>query len=281
MKGKTIKTTVMAMAAMLASGTVAAQENFPKKSLYLNENVTTFIVADENITMVDISVPDSLVAANQATDNIVRMKALRTLDDGTELGVVTVIGERNIVQYKLFYTLRGERATTEYRMQKWESDGYLNPGVDMDLETMYSYAWKVWDSRRHYYDVSNRNTKLSIRLNNIYSVGGYFFFDISLENRTNIRFDIEEIKVKLCDKKQIKSTTYQEIDIEPVLTLMKTESFKKNYRNVFVLKKLTFPDEKVLTFTFSEDPITGRTITLKVDYSDVLSADTFSPTLAR
>ena len=281
MKRNILRKTLAAFAIFMATATAGAQENFPKRSLFLNENVTTFIVADENITMVDISVPDTLVAANQATDNIVRMKALAQMEDGKELGVVTVIGERNIVQYKLYYTAAEKSATTEYRMQKYESEGYLNPGVDMDLETMYRYAWKVWDSRRHYYDVSNRQTKMSIRLNNIYAVGGYFFFDISLENRTKIQFDIEEIKIKLCDKKQIKSTTYQEMDITPVLTLLKEDSFKRNYRNIFVLKKLTFPDEKVLTFTFSEDPISGRTITLKVDYSDVLTADTFAPVLAR
>jgi len=71
------------------------------------------------------------------------------------------------------------------------------------------------------------------------------------------------------------------MDIQPELVLQDVSSFKKTYRNVFVLKKLTFPDEKVLTFTFSEDPISGRMITLSVDYSDVLAADSFKEGMIR
>ena len=270
-----------AVAMMAATVGAAAQEKSPAVALFLNEGITTFIVAEEDIMMVDLSAPDSVVVANQATDNIVRMKALKPMDEGEKIGVATVIGERNMVQYSLYYTADKTRATTEYRVMQWELGGYLHPTVDMDVSTMYSYAWKVWDSRRKYYDVSSRANRMTVRLNNLYNAGGYFFFDISIENRTKVPFDIEDVVIKLCDKRQVKSTNYQEIDITPALTLMDTRSFKKTYRNVFVIKKLTFPDEKVLTFTFREDPISGRSITLKVNYTDVLAADTFAPVLAR
>lgn len=273
--------TVLSIALWCAALTAGAQEKAPAVSLFLNEEVTTFVIAQEDVTMVDISVPDSVVVANQATDNIIRMKAMKPMEENTKIGVATIVGERNVVQYNLYYTGDKSRATTEYRVMQWETGGYLNPAVDMDRRTMYSYAWKVWDSSRRYYDVSNRGNRLRIRLNNLYSVGGYFFFDISIVNRSNIRFDIEDVIIRLCDKRQVKSTNYQEMDIQPELVLQDVSSFKKTYRNVFVLKKLTFPDEKVLTFTFSEDPISGRMITLSVDYSDVLAADSFKEGMIR
>ena len=255
--------------------TAWAQEKAPQVSLYLNEDITTFVIAEENITMVDISVPDSLVVANQATDNIIRLKAVRPMEENAKIGVVTLVGERNVAQYNLYYTPDRTTATTEYRIMQREVGSYLNPAVDMDMRTMYSYAWKVWDSRKRYYDVTNHGNRLRIKLNNLYSVGGYFFFDISVENSSNIMFEIEDISIKLVDKKQVKSTNYQEVDLFPVLVLQNVRSFKKTYRNVFVLKKLTFPDEKILTFTIGEEPISGRSITLSLDYSDVLAADTF------
>ena len=58
-------------------------------------------------------------------------------------------------------------------------------------------------------------------------------------------------------------------------------SFLHGYRNVIVLKKLTFPNDKVLTIELSEKQISGRTITLAIDYEDVLSADSFSRNLLR
>ena len=60
------------------------------------------------------------------------------------------------------------------------------------------------------------------------------------------------------------------------MALENTTSFKYGYRNVVVLKKMTFPNDKVLTIELSEKQISGRTISLNIDYEDVLSADSFN-----
>jgi hypothetical protein len=44
---------------------------------------------------------------------------------------------------------------------------------------------------------------------------------------------------------------------------------------VAVLKKMTFPNDKVLTIELSEKQISGRTISMTIDYEDILSADAF------
>ena len=65
----------------------------------------------------------------------------------------------------------------------------------------------------------------------------------------------------------------------PSLLLETGTSFLHGYRNVAVLRKLTFPNDKVLTIELSEKQISGRTITLTIDYEDVLHADSFSSSL--
>ena len=120
---------------------------------------------------------------------------------------------------------------------------------------------------------------MTMRLNNIYSVGEYFFLDFSIENRTNIRFDIDEIRVKLNDKKMSKATTAQMVELTPAMMLDQSRSFKYGYRNVIVLKKMTFPNDKVLTIELSEEQISGRSISMSIDYEDVLSADSFHHSL--
>lgn len=60
---------------------------------------------------------------------------------------------------------------------------------------------------------------MTMRLNNIYRVGEYFFIYFSVENRTNIRFDIDELRVKLSDKKQAKATNAQMIELTPAFVL--------------------------------------------------------------
>jgi conjugative transposon TraN protein len=118
-----------------------------------------------------------------------------------------------------------------------------------------------------------------MRLNNIYAVGDYFFIDYSLDNSTNIRFDIDEIRVKLADKKVSKATNAQVIELKPELVLEQSKSFLHGYRNVIVVKKMTFPNDKVLTIEMSEKQISGRSISLNIDYEDVLNADSFNSSL--
>lgn len=48
---------------------------------------------------------------------------------------------------------------------------------------------------------------MKMRLNNIYAVGEYFFIDFSVDNHTNIRFDIDELRIKLADKRCIRPPT--------------------------------------------------------------------------
>jgi hypothetical protein len=49
--------------------------------------------------------------------------------------------------------------------------------------------------------------------------------------------------------------------------------FQKQYRNIFVFKKFTYPGNKLLHIELSEKQLSGRIITLSVPYKDVLKAD--------
>ena len=250
--------------------------------LTVNDQVTTVITATEPIRFVDISTDK--VAGDQPLSNTVRLKPKQGADvnaEGDILAVVTVITERYRVQYGLVYTTRLRNAVTEKTIQQTEVTPYDNPAVSMSTEEMVRFAWRVWDSPAKYRNVGARKHYMGIRLNNIYSVGEYFFIDFSVENRTNIRFDIDQIRVKVEDKRQTRAANSQSIEITPVLKFQSATSFLHGYRNILALKKLTFPNEKVLTIELSEKQISGRTITLSIDYEDVLYADSFSEKLLR
>lgn len=50
-----------------------------------------------------------------------------------------------------------------------------------------------------------------------------------------------------------KATNAQIIELAPALVLEQAKSFRHGYRNVIVLKKMTFPNDKVLTIELSEN----------------------------
>ena len=250
--------------------------------IYVNSEVTTHIVMPENIKLVDIST--AKIVGNQCTDNIVRIKpylesdslqAVGSYKDNELLGTITLIGERHIAQYDILYTQSPGMAASIFEVPYNHTRSYINPEVSMPMAEMARYAWAVYSSDRKYNQIVTKAHGMKAVVNNIYAVGDYFFIDYSLQNKTKIPYDIEEIRVKLTDTKETKATNSQTIELSPVFTLNSSRKFKKNYRNVLVLPKLTFPDEKVLRLEISENQISGRVIVLTIEYEDILHADGF------
>lgn len=272
--------TVFFLAAGLFTGREAlAQRTYEEmEQLTVNEQATTVITASEPIRFVDISTEK--VAGDQPLDNIIRLKPKEAgHEDGEVLAIVTIVTERYRTQYALLYTTRVQEAVTDKEIQLQERDAYNNPAVSMSTVEMTRFARYIWNSPAKIRNVATKAHRMVMRLNNIYAVGDYFFIDFSIDNRTNIRFDIDEIRVKLADKKLAKATNAQVIELTPALVLEAGKTFKHGYRNVVVIKKMTFPNDKTLTIEMTEKQISGRNISLNIDYEDVLSADSFNKTL--
>lgn len=261
--------------------TASAQRTTDEMQLLtVNENVTTVITASEPVRFVDISTDK--VVGDQPINNTIRLKpkeGMETNKDGDILAVVTIVTERYRSQYALIYTSRLEEAVTDKSIALDERIPYNNPAVSMSTADMVKYAREIWTSPARYRNVSTRMHRMTMRLNNIYSVGEYFFLDFSVDNRTHIKFDIDQLRVNLQDKKTSKATTVQTIELTPELVLDPVKSFRYGYRNVIVIKKMTFPNDKILTIELSEKQISGRTIFLSVEYEDVLNADSFHKTI--
>lgn len=277
-----IKQKIIAFAwALLSICPVFAQLTYEElEQLTVNEQVTTVITASEPVRFVDISTDK--VAGDQPINNTIRLKPKEGgYEDGEVLAIVTIVTECYRTQYALLYTTRMKEAVSDKEIQLMERQAYRNPAVSLSTEEMYRYARQIWTSPATFRNVSNQQHRMNMRLNNIYAVGDYFFIDYSIENRTNIRFDIDEVRIKLADKKVSKATNSQIIELQPEMILEQTKSFLHGYRNVIVIKKLTFPNDKVLTIEISEKQISGRTIVLNIDYEDVLSADSFNNALLR
>lgn len=262
---KLIAKGILALAVLLTGTAAKAQQTYNEmEQLTVNEQVTTVITATEPIRFVDISTDK--IAGDQPINNTIRLKPKEA-------------GHEASTQYALLYTTRMQEAVTDKEVQPLEMTAYHNPAVSLSTEDMYRFARQVWLSPARYRNVSRRQHRMTMRLNNIYAVGDYFFLDFSIENRTNIRFDIDEIRIKLADKKVSKATNSQVIELVPEMELEQRTSFLHGYRNVLVVRKMTFPYDKVLTIEVSEKQISGRTIALNIDYEDVLCADSFNEVL--
>ena len=268
---------------LLFCGLLTIAKASANEKIYVNSEVTTHIVMPENIKMVDIST--AKIIGNRCADNIVRIKPYfengndsiqaTGYEDNELLGTVTLIGERHIAQYDVLYTSIPSLAASIFEVPYSHMQSYINPEVSMPMAEMARYAWAVYSSDRKFNQIVSTQHGIKAVVNNIYAIGDYFFIDYGLQNKTKIPYDIEEMRVKLTDKKETKATNSQTIELSPVFSLNHVRKFKKNYRNVLVLPKLTFPDEKVLRLEISENQISGRVIVLTIEYEDILNADGF------
>lgn len=275
---KFFKSLALLLGIMSVSVAHAQQTYEEMELLTVNEQVTTVITASEPVRFVDIST--DRVAGDQPLNNIIRLKPKEGAhEDGECLAIVTIVTERYRTQYALIYTTRHQEAVADKEVQLTERTAFHNPSVSLSTEEMYTIARQIWSSPARWRDVKVRQHRMEMRLNNIYSVGDYFFIDFSVNNKTNIRFDIDELRFKLSDKKTSKATNAQMIELSPEMMLEDGKSFLHGYRNVVAIRKMTFPNDKVFSIEMSEKQLSGRTLTLNIDYEDVLCADSFNKVL--
>ena len=239
------------------------------KVMYINKDVSTHFIALEEIAYVDIS--NNMIVGDIPVGNVLRLKPI---EEGAN-GVVTIVTESYFVQYMLVYTNELDKVYTRHNIQYSELRSLMDPEKVLTKSDMYDYAGKMFVQKKRYYDVSTTAKRLKVTLNNIYTVDKYFFIDLSVKNKSNIQFDIDQIRFKVEDKRMTRATNLQSVEIKPIISYLEDKSFKRNYRNIFVFEKFTFPEDKVFTIEISENQISGRTIILRISYADVLRADNF------
>lgn len=273
--------TLLVAATLFAALESSADKVSDNPIIYVNSDVTTHIIMPENIKLVDLST--DRIVGDQCADNMLRLKPVTDsliiqspLMEGDFMGAVTLIGERHMAQYNLIYTNIPGKSTSLYKVQYATTDNYSNPEIPMTEGEMANYAWAISNTGRKFHTLRANANGINAQIYNIYSIGNYFFLDLVLENRTKIQYDIAQMRITLADKKETKATNSQTLELTPSFVLNKEKSFKKNYRQVIVLPKLTYPEEKVLTIEITEDQISGRVISIPIQYEDILHADCFN-----
>lgn len=253
-------------------GIATCQQETVIPKLFINQNVTTHFIMSEPITYVDISIHS--IRGDQPEANILRVRPIKQ-DKSKDLqqGIITIVCQSYMVQYQLVEGTIKE--TTKYiRLKSSDGVGILNKDITITTPQMKALCLKVLEEKATYNTVKSTKNKLQLKLNNIFTIGDYFFIDLLVTNKTNIKYDIDQIRFKIEDKKKVKRTNNQDVEIYEVFKLYDVSDFKKRYRNIFVFDKFTFPDEKVFTIELAEEQVSGRMLKLDIDYIDVLNADT-------
>ena len=255
----------------------------------ITEGINLHIISPEPIQYVDLSTQK--LTGDLPTTNIARIKITDTLNfdgkenvkkpvvffNGDQIGIITVVGQSFIAQYKAVYR-NSENLNTITNIQ-------IQPEAMQPIEfdkmkfsnlELRKFAMDIIQKKSEKNPIREEsNLKLNVQLNNVYVISDYIFLDMTFKNNSNLSYDIEALKFSIEDKKIHKATNNQSIEMVPLFQLNNQKYFRKNFRNIYVFKKFTYPNSKVLIIRLIEEQLSGRTIEMKVNYSDILKADTF------
>lgn len=288
---KTILYSLLLFTAQFLTAQTATKEQLSSDlpEIEIAEGINLHIISPEPIQYVDLStqkltgdLPATNIARIKITDSpesneTEKIKKQTTFTSGQNIGVITVVGQSFIAQYKAIYrnsenlnTVTNIHIQPEH-MQPIEFDKMVFSNLELGKFTMDIIRKK---SEEHPIR-QKKNLQLSMQINNVYVMSDYIFLDMTFKNNSNLSYDIEDLKFSIEDKKIYKATNNQSIEMTPVFQLNPQKHFRKNFRNIYVFKKFTFPNSKVMMIRLIEEQLSGRTIEMKVNYSDILKADTF------
>lgn len=244
----------------------------------LPENISMHFLSPEPIQYVDIST--KFISGDLPIKNVLRIKRVSDTLSGVKSAdaladaVVTVAGESFLAQYKVRYVpvIPGRQYQTQIEILP-EHMRPLETGAGLSKLQMEKLASSLLFKRMEKGIASSKAFGIHGNINHLSTLGDYIFVDLGYVNNSNLKFDTDQVRFKIEDQKINKATTVQSIEIKPEFVLFRNPAFRRNYRNVFVFKKFSFPGHKVLKIELNEKQISGRVITLTLKYKDVLEAD--------
>ena len=233
----------------------------------------------------DLSTPNLI--GDLPTDNIARIKIsdASAVDstgqqkalDLENLGIITIVAQSFMVQYKINFVEEGQKTTvTNIQIQPEDMQPIESTKMPFSNVELHKFALNILRKKKVGKPINKeKDLQLTMQINNVYVVNDYIFLDMTFLNSSNLGYNIDDLTFSIEDRKIFKTTNNQSIPVAPIYQLYDQKFFKKSYRNIYVFKKFTYPNSKVLKIRLVEEQLSGRTLEMSVKYSDILNADTF------
>lgn len=289
---------ILSIALLLAVLTTRAQEPVETKIFPTNQIIaphkvevtfskTVHILFPSEVKYVDLGSFDIIADKATGAENVVRIKAaVKGFEGETNFSVITADG--CFYSYNVVYA--DEPAQLSIEMEDWLNrnpmGGAVNDRMFVKLKElggetplvvnriMYTLYKK---NKRDIKHIGSKKYGIQTLLKGVYINNDLLYLHTVLRNYSDVSFDIDYVRFKVIDKKVAKRTAMQENNIEPVRTFnrLTTIDGKTTVRNVFVLPKLTLPDDKVLVVEFYEKG-GARHQSFRIENTDLVAAKTIN-----
>lgn len=275
-----MKITLLILIAALGQLTpvyLAAQEiskgtsqSIPASYLQVSDQMTTNLIFPDAIKSVDRGNRNILAQKASAVENILQVKAENSDMENSNLTVITEDGS--------FYSFAVEYQKVPHplnlKIQNPANSDLADFGKPFQTESeLAETARKVSMKSRSMPTIRQRRFLTGMALTGIYIENDLLYFQLRLENQTNIPCDIEQFRLFIRDNKQSKRTASQELEQTPMLVYGDAARIPAQSAQtlVVILPKFTIPDQKHLKIELMEKN-GGRHLQIKVKNRHLMNA---------
>lgn len=243
---------------------------------------TVHVLFPAPVTYVDLGSMNIIAGKADGAENVVRVKAaVRDFKGETNFSVICANG--NLYTFVVTYCdipsrLSVEidddkRGSTESPFVRLKELGDQMPAaVSRIMGAIYE------NDARDMKTIGSKKYGIQAVFKGIYISGDLMYFHTAISNFSNIPFDIDFIRFVITDKKVTRRTAIQQTIIEPVRVFDQISNVdgKSTVRNVYVFRKITVPDDKILRIEIGERG-GGRHLRFTVDNTELIKAKPVEP----
>ncbi len=271
---------------LLTVNTVMAQESSQSINLSnaevtpykveLTHNKTTHILFPSSIEYVDLGSSDIIANKVEATSNVLRLKTIKEDISPTNFTVITNDGK----YYSFNTTYKEQPLQLSYDLTKFEKQ-VSKQQSEVLLKDLGSTSPSLADlfiraiikKNKKELNIKSKSYGVEARLKSIYTQDGILYFHVSINNKSNLPYEVDYVSFKIKDRRTSKRTTIQETSLKLIRSYRDAQIINSHSKqdNVFMLDKFTLSDKQVLLIEISEKNGIRNQI-LKVRSSDILKS---------
>jgi len=244
------------------------QATIESSDLQVGYSKTTSIVFPYAIKSVDQGSQDVLVQKAKGVENVLLLKAGQQNFIQTNLTVITADGRL----YSFILNYDEDNPVLNVVVGK-EADSHQEVLFSEENENqreIQHYALLALSQKKKSKGLKTKRFDVTLQINGIFIYQDVMYYRLLLGNESRINYDIDQLRFFIRDKKNLKRTASQEIEISSLFATsnVKTIPDESNVIVVFALPKFTIPCEKYFAIQLIEKN-GGRHLELDVNNCDL------------
>lgn len=233
------------------------------RSLQITCNKTTNLIFPFSIKSVDRGSRDVLAQKALGVENVLQVKAGSRDFEETNLSVIT--GDGRFYSYLVNYSESPSVLNISYTAPESVEMTELTYPIELNEAEVIRDGDKVSYEPTTPRRIAKASAGMRLALDGIYIHENVMYFRIKIDNRTNINYDISQLRFFIRDQKKSKRTASQEIEVDPlhIKNDVSVISGQAEETMVVAVPKFTIPDKKLMAIQLMEKG-GGRHLEVKI-----------------